>query len=70
MFPDVLSCHIKIQASFLISVLFVFRVLMNLKKNYLTVRNFKDQSLLQRLILCLKVKIWRTSKSLLMFNTI
>lgn len=70
MFSDVLSCHGKTNASFLISVMFVFRVLRNLKKNYLMVRNFKDQSLLQRLILCLKVKIWRTSKSLLMFNSI
>jgi len=67
--PVVLSCHSKINASFLISVVFVFRVLRNLKKNYLMVRNFKDQSLLQRLILCLKIKIWRTSKSLLMFNS-
>jgi len=48
---------------------FVFRVLKNLKKNYLMVRNFKVQSLQQRLILCLKVKIWRTSKSLLMFSS-
>jgi len=69
MLPDVLSCHIKINASFLICVLFVFRVLRYLKRNCLMVRNFKDQSLLQRLILCLKIKIWRTSKSLLMFNS-
>jgi len=69
MFPDVLSCHSKRNASFLISVVFVFRVLKNLKKNYLMVRNFKVQSLQQRLILCLKVKIWRTSKSLLMFSS-
>lgn len=69
MLPDVLNCHIKLDISFLISVLCVFRVLRNLRKNCLMVRNFKDQSLLQRLILCLKIKIWRTGKSLLMFSS-
>jgi hypothetical protein len=27
-------------------------------------RNFKDRSLPQKLILCLKIKIWRTGKAL------
>jgi hypothetical protein len=61
MFP---ICYAETNATSVIPVLFVCRVLRSWRKNCLMARNFKDRSLPQKLILCLKVKLWRTGKAL------